>query len=101
MIRKSKSLARKISVFVLPETFTRVTFHIIDNDNWSTHLILQIFLFQNLTLIFKSTDKKSENNLKLINEVASANIIEEDDFPIALSEIKLILVMMLISEHTI
>ena len=47
------------------------------------------FLSQNnLTLLFKPTDKKSEDNLKLINEVASADIIEEDDLPIALTEIK-------------
>jgi len=32
--------------------------------------------------------KKAKDNLKLINEVASADIIEIDDFPIALSEIK-------------
>ena len=60
-----------IRLSVLPETSTRVTFNIIDTNNWSTHLILGTdFLFQNdLTLIFK----KSENNLKLISEVASAD----------------------------
>ena len=79
-----------IRLSILPETSTRVTFQIIDNDNWSIHLVLGIdFLSQNnLTLLFKPTDKKSKNNLKLINEVASADIIEEDDFLIALTEIK-------------
>ena len=67
---------------MLPETSTRVTFQIIDNDNWSTHLVFGTdFLSQNdLTLIFKPTDRKSEDNLKLINEVLSADIIETGFF---------------------
>ena len=75
---------------MLLETSTQVTFQIIDNDNWSTYLVLGTdFLSQNdLTLIFKPTDRKSEDNLKLINKVAWADIIEEDDFPIVLTEVK-------------
>ncbi|KYN37546.1 hypothetical protein ALC56_08090, partial [Trachymyrmex septentrionalis] len=71
----------------LSETSNRVTFNIIDTNNWSIHLILGTdFLFKNdLSLTLK---KKAKDNLKLINEVASADIIKIDDFPIALSEIK-------------
>ncbi|KYN33889.1 hypothetical protein ALC56_11702 [Trachymyrmex septentrionalis] len=85
-----KEININIILSMLPETSTRVTFQIIDNDNWSTHLVFGTdFLSQNdLTLIFKPTDRKSEDNLKLINEVLSADIIEKDDFPIALTEIK-------------
>ncbi|KYN41414.1 hypothetical protein ALC56_04177 [Trachymyrmex septentrionalis] len=68
--------------------------YIIDNDNWSTYLVLGTdFLSQNnLALFFKLTVEKSENNLKLINAVTSADITEEDDFPIA-QKLKLILVI--------
>ena len=71
----------------LSETSNRVTFNIIDTNHWFAHLILGTdFLLKNdLTLTLK---KKSKNNLKLINEVASADIIEIDDSPIAVSEIK-------------
>ena len=71
----------------LSETSNRVTFNIIDTNNWSTHLILGTdFLLKNdLTLSLK---KKAKDNLKLINEVVSADIIEIDDFPIGLSKIK-------------
>jgi len=71
----------------LSETSNRVTFNIIDTNNWFTHLILDTdFLLKNdLSLTLK---KKAKDNLKLINEVASADIIKIDDFPITLSEIK-------------
>lgn len=75
------SVNLNICLSFMPNVSTHFAFHILNNSDWSTHLVLgRDFLeVNNLTLIYNPTNLKAKSNLRLIKEVTSADEIDEED----------------------
>lgn len=74
-----------IGLKILPSVNIEVMFHIIRNDSWNSHIVLgrDFFLQNKITLVFNPVKSKAEERLQLLREVASADVIEENDSGLA------------------
>ncbi|XP_039310737.1 uncharacterized protein LOC113005059 [Solenopsis invicta] len=64
----------------LPDCLAKANFKVIDDSGWSTHAILgrDFIAANNLQLLYDPLDPKLSNRVKLMNEVASADILEDE-----------------------
>lgn len=75
---------------MLPNVSTHSTFQVLNNPEWSTHLVLgrDFLAVNNLTLVYKPTNWQLKDCLRLFNKVASANVMDEEDSHISFCEVK-------------